>query len=216
MGSHARAPVDPRDAPCLDGRGPRGRQAVGDGRHGVAARAGTRGGPAAPGVVGPARPRRADQLGLLVGTQEEVHRRVAPPQAGRVVGAHRAAREDHAQRRVGGLERASTPIRPMTFCSAVSRMEQVLMTMRSASSRPPASAQPAASRAPAISSESEAFIWQPSVQTWKRGQEATLGGVLLERVVGPGAWAWRLRWATGASRAPAASRARSRQAQRCE
>ena len=61
-------------------------------------------------------------------------------------------------------------MRPMTFCSAASRMAQVLMTMRSADSRPSASAQPAASSAPAISSESEWFIWQPSVQTWKRGR----------------------------------------------
>ena len=43
------------------------------------------------------------------------------------------------------------------------------MTMSSASSRLGASAQPAASRAPAISSESDAFIWQPRVQTWKLG-----------------------------------------------
>ena len=35
-----------------------------------------------------------------------------------------------------------------------------------------ASAQPAASSAPAISSESLRFIWQPSVQTWKRGRAA--------------------------------------------
>jgi hypothetical protein len=60
-------------------------------------------------------------------------------------------------------------MRPMTFCSAASRIEQLLMTMRSASSKEPASAQPAPTRAPAISSESEVFIWQPSVQTWKRG-----------------------------------------------
>ena len=44
------------------------------------------------------------------------------------------------------------------------------MTMSSASSRVGASAQPAASKAPAISSESEVFIWQPRVQTWKLGR----------------------------------------------
>ena len=42
--------------------------------------------------------------------------------------------------------RARCPIRPMTFCSAASRMAHVLMTIRSADSRPAASAQPAASK----------------------------------------------------------------------
>ena len=64
---------------------------------------------------------------------------------------------------------ARWPIRPITFCSAASRMAQVLMTIRSADSRSAVSAHPAAASAPAISSESERFIWQPSVQTWKRG-----------------------------------------------
>ena len=43
------------------------------------------------------------------------------------------------------------------------------MRMRSASSNAGDSARPAARRRPAISSESLRFIWQPSVQTWKRG-----------------------------------------------
>src|SRR6187455_2208982 len=60
-------------------------------------------------------------------------------------------------------------MRPITFCSAASRIAQVLMTISSADSRLGASEQPAAARAPAISSESERFIWQPSVQTWKDG-----------------------------------------------
>ena len=57
----------------------------------------------------------------------------------------------------------------MTLASAASRMAHVLMTIRSADSRPAASAQPAACRRPAISSESLRFIWQPSVQIQKRG-----------------------------------------------
>ena len=63
----------------------------------------------------------------------------------------------------------------MTFCSAASRMAQVLMTTRSASSIAGASAQPAASRRPAISSESLWFIWQPRVQTKKRGSAWSSG-----------------------------------------
>ena len=68
------------------------------------------------------------------------------------------------------LSLASWPCRPMTFCSAPSRIAHVLMTTRSAASRLGASSQPAASSRPAISSESLRFIWQPSVQTWKRGR----------------------------------------------
>ena len=63
----------------------------------------------------------------------------------------------------------------MTFCSAPSRIAQVLMTTRSAASIDGASAQPAASSRPAISSESLRFIWQPSVQTWNRGSAARSG-----------------------------------------
>src|SRR5688572_29786415 len=63
----------------------------------------------------------------------------------------------------------------MTFCSAPSRIAQVLMITRSAVSIEEASAQPAASSRPAISSESLRFIWQPSVQTWKRGSDARSG-----------------------------------------
>ena len=56
------------------------------------------------------------------------------------------------------LSRASCPCRPMTFCSAASRIAQVLITIRSAASSAGASAQPAASSRPAISSESLRFI----------------------------------------------------------
>ena len=45
-----------------------------------------------------------DQLGLLVGAQEEIDGRISARQAGHVVGAHGAAREHHPQRRVGRLE----------------------------------------------------------------------------------------------------------------
>ena len=45
-----------------------------------------------------------DELGLLVGPQEEVDRRVAAPQPGPVRLAHRAAGEHHAHPRVGRLE----------------------------------------------------------------------------------------------------------------
>ena len=90
--------------PVLHGRGPRGRQPVGGGRHGAADALEPSGRTASP------RSRRAEQaqpgrqLGLLVGSQEEIHRRVAPLQDARVVGTDRAAREHHAQRRVGRLE----------------------------------------------------------------------------------------------------------------
>ena len=70
---------------------------------------------------------------------------------------------------LAAFRRLMAPMRPMTLCSAASRMAQLLMTTRSADSSPSASAQPAASSAPAISSESEWFIWQPRVQTWNRG-----------------------------------------------
>src|SRR5688572_3871423 len=63
----------------------------------------------------------------------------------------------------------------MTFCSAPSRIAQVLMITRSAVSIDDASAQPAESSRPAISSESLRFIWQPSVQTWKRGNATRSG-----------------------------------------
>ena len=70
------------------------------------------------------------------------------------------------------------------------------MTMRSAVSSDGASSQPAASRRPAISSESLRFIWQPSVQTWKRGRLADIRQVLAESVV-----RGRLGRGAGASRA---------------
>jgi hypothetical protein len=80
--------------------------------------------------------------------------------------------------RIPGFEPLSarrTPWRPITFASAASRIAQVLMTTRSAASIDGASAHPAARRRPAISSESLLFIWQPSVQTQKRGRAWSSG-----------------------------------------
>ena len=130
--------------------------------------------PSSPGPVGAGEAESRRQLGLLVRPQEEVDRRVASLQRGLVVGAHRAAGEHDAQARVGRLESRRTPMRPMTFCSAASRIEQVLMTMRSAVSSRRASAQPAASSAPAISSESE----RVHLAAQRPDVEARLHGVL--------------------------------------
>ena len=110
------------------------------------------------------------QLGLLVGAQEEVDGRVSARQAATLSARTEQPVSTTRSAGVGRLEARQAPIRPMTFCSAASRMAQVLMTTRSAASSDAASAQPAASSAPAISSESEWFIWQPRVQTWKRGR----------------------------------------------
>ena len=52
----------------------------------------------------PARPSRRGQLGLFVGPQEQVDRRVSAARGRPVVRAHRAAGHDHAQRRVGLLQ----------------------------------------------------------------------------------------------------------------
>ena len=73
------------------------------------------------------------------------------------------------------LRRARCPCRPITFCSAPSRIAQVLMTISSAASIDDASAQPAASSRPAISSESLRFIWQPSVHMWNAGRARSSG-----------------------------------------
>ena len=72
----------------------------------------------------------------------------------------------------------------MTFCSAPSRIAQVLMTIRSAASIEGASAQPAASSLPAISSESLRFIWQPSVHRWNAGRARSSGRYSREPLVG--------------------------------
>ncbi len=127
-------------------------------------------------ALGRGQPEPVDQLRLLVRPQEQVDRRIAAAQARRARPRGRSSRS--ARRAAPGcaaLSRARWPWRPMTFCSAPSRMAQVLMTTRSASSIDGASSQPAASSRPAISSESLRFIWQPSVQTWKRGRLTTSG-----------------------------------------
>ncbi len=49
-------------------------------------------------------PQPIDQLGLLVGSQEEVHRRVASPQPGAIRLAHRAAGQHDPHRGIGGLQ----------------------------------------------------------------------------------------------------------------
>ena len=61
--------------------------------------------PSAPiGACADARPEPVDELGLLVGPQEEVDRRIAAPQAGPVRLADRAAGQHDAQPRVRRLE----------------------------------------------------------------------------------------------------------------
>ena len=101
------------------------------------------------------------------------------------------------------LSRARWPCRPMTFCSAPSRIAQVLMTTRSAVSIDVASSQPDREQRPAISSESLRFIWQPSVQTWNRGRAAASGRYSVESfVVGRG----RLRGAGAGAGAPSRGR----------
>ena len=64
------------------------------------------------------------------------------------------------------------------------------MTMSSASSKPVASSQPARNSRPAISSESLRFIWQPSVQRWKRGSARVSGRYSVSRS-SAGAAGWR-------------------------
>ena len=61
--------------------------------------------PSAPiGAWAEASPSRSIELGLLVGSQEEIDRRVAAPQPGPVRLTDRAAGQHHAHPRVGGLE----------------------------------------------------------------------------------------------------------------
>ena len=55
----------------------------------------------------------------------------------------------------------SCPTRPMTRCSAWSRMAQVFTRMTSASSGLSVATNPCSARMPAISSLSLMFIWQP-------------------------------------------------------
>ena len=57
----------------------------------------------------------------------------------------------------------SWPTRPITRCSAWSRMAQVFTRITSASSADAAGAYPCSARMPAISSLSLMFIWQPYV-----------------------------------------------------
>ena len=56
------------------------------------------------GAWADARPSRSDELGLLVGSEEQVHRRVAPAKTGPVRLAHGAAGQDDAQTRVRRLQ----------------------------------------------------------------------------------------------------------------
>ena len=58
----------------------------------------------------------------------------------------------------------SWPKAPYSLLSAFSRMQQVLSTMTSASSRTEARSYPSSSSNPAIRSESCTFIWHPKVR----------------------------------------------------
>ena len=133
------------------------------------------------GACAEARPRRSTSSGSSSGrrkTSTAGYRRCRPARSG-----SRTEQPVSTTRRPGlaALSRASWPCRPMTFCSAPSRIAQVLMTMRSASSIEADSSHPAARRRPAISSESLRFIWQPSVQTWNRGRDRTSGRYSVRR-----------------------------------
>src|SRR5450759_4687929 len=66
-----------------------------------------------------------DQLRLLVGAQEEVDRREPAPEAGPVALAHGAAGEDHAERRVRGLERGQRALAADHLC--LGRLADALM-----------------------------------------------------------------------------------------
>ena len=57
------------------------------------------------------------------------------------------------------------PRLPYSLLSAFSRMQHVLSTTTSASSRSPAATSPSASSSPAMRSESCSFIWHPNVRT---------------------------------------------------
>ncbi len=61
----------------------------------------------------------------------------------------------------GRLWRCSSPIRPITRCSALSRTAQVFTSMTSASAGSSARVNPARPSTPNMSSESATFIWQP-------------------------------------------------------
>jgi hypothetical protein len=70
-----------------------------------------------------------------------------------------------------GRSRLSSAMRPTSlrsFCSAFSRMLQVLSSTRSASASPSASRWPALRSTSPIRSESCEFIWQPKVMTENR------------------------------------------------
>ena len=83
--------------------------------------------------LGAGEPEAVDELRLLVGPEEEVDRGVAAAEAA----SRSASRTEQpvSTTRRPGLARfrlARWPWRPMTFCSAASRMAQVLITTRSA------------------------------------------------------------------------------------
>ena len=123
-----------------------------------------------------------DELGLLVGAQEQVHGRVATTQAGPVRLADRAAGQDDPQPRVRVLEARELALAADDLLLGAladgARVDddEVGVVHRRA---PPRS--PTASSRPAISSESLRFIWQPSVQTWNRGSARTSGRYSVRR-----------------------------------
>ncbi len=117
-----------------------------------------------------------DQLGLLVRPQEQVDGRVATRQPGAIRLADGAAGQHDAQPGVGGLEPGELALpADDLLLGALADGAGVDDDEVGGLDRAAASSQPAASSRPAISSESLRFIWQPSVQTWKRGRARVSG-----------------------------------------
>ncbi len=127
------------------------------------------------GACADARPRRSTSSGSSSGRRNRStagYRRASPARL------DSRTEQPVITTRIPGLAVLSLPrcpCRPTTFASALSRMAQVLITTRSATSIDGASAQPAASSRPAISSESLLFIWQPSVHTKNDGNDLGSG-----------------------------------------
>ena len=63
----------------------------------------------------------------------------------------------------GRVNRCSSPTRPKTRCSALSRTAQVLTSSTSAPSGSSVATNPSRPSAPSMSDESATFIWQPYV-----------------------------------------------------
>ena len=127
-------------------------------------------------------PEAIDELRLLVRPQEQIDRRVAPPEAGAVGLTDRATGQDDAHRRVGRLEPGQLP-HPADdlLLGALADRTGVDDDEIGGLEAGGLLAARAVSRRPAISSESLRFIWQPSVQTWKRGRVRDSGTYSVRR-----------------------------------